>query len=355
MLIYLCLFLICFIVLLRNNNTKGLIVSFVLLALVACLRSINVGTDTNQFCTAYREIGESTDWNFVSFRYEAGFFYLCKILNLFSHNYQLLIIVTSLIINMSVFFFIKRNSYDYMVSTMIYIFCNCFFSSMNLMRQWLALSVIMFGFPYLIKKDYLKYILFCVVASLFHKVAVASVLLIFFSFLKTKKAVYIVTIAMFAFVFVFAENIFNLLALAFNYENYIGGKFTYGNNIGSLLLLAEHGAIVLVAYLMHRKWCKSNRITVVSNHYSILMDAGILHFGFLFLSSKMVIFNRFSEFFSIYLLILIPEILEFLKVEDNKNYNWLRYGGIAVLFAGFVVISQFRPEWYGCIPYELFL
>lgn len=353
MLIYLILALICFIVLFYNNNTKGLIVSFVLIAFVACLRGINVGADTSQFCTAYVEIGQTDSWDFAIFRYEAGFFYLCKILNLFSSNYQLLIITTSLIIDISIFFFIKKNSYDYLVSTMIFIFCNCFFSSMNLMRQWLALSIIMPGFSYLIKKDYLKYILLCIIASLFHKVAAVSVLLVFFNFFKKKKVLYIATIAAIVLVFAFADNIFNLLASIFNYENYIGGEFTSGSNIGSLLLLLEQGGIVLILYLLHRKWCKNNGLNLESNLYPTLIDIAVLYFGFLLLSSRMVIFNRFSEFFSVYLLILIPEIFEFLKIENHKNYNMLRFGSLAVFFAGFAVISYFRPEWYKCVPYEL--
>lgn len=352
---YLCVFLICFIVLLRSNNTKGLVFAFVLLTLVSCCRGINVGVDTPQFCAAYEEIGKSTSWDFTSFRYEAGFFYLCKILNLFSHSYRLLIIVTSLLINISVFLFIKRNSYDFMFSTMTYLLFNCFFSSMNLMRQWLALSIVMLGFRCLTKKKYAKYILICLLASLFHKVAVSALLLIPFKLLKSKKAFYIALIAAFTLVFFFANETFNFLAPVFGYVNYIDGEFTSGNNFGSYLLLIEHGFILLLSYWLHKKWCNTNGVVITSNHFSILMGAGILHCGFLLLSSKMVIFNRFSEFFSMYLVILIPEIFKLLKMENYKDYNKLRYGSIGVFLVCFIVISLFRPEWYGCLPYGLFI
>ena len=114
MLIYLILiFAILLVFTIFKKKNKALLISFVLMTLVASLRKYTVGVDTKQFYKAFLLIIADSSWNYSNFRYEPGFYYLCKIIGLITSNAQVLIVVTSIFINLSMYKFIKNNSSDY--------------------------------------------------------------------------------------------------------------------------------------------------------------------------------------------------------------------------------------------------
>ena len=115
-----------------------LIVSFILLAGIAALRTKNVGIDTLQFHDAYLRIGY-LDWTeLTTERYEIGFSVLCKLLNYITANPQILISFTAIFINFSVVRFIYKNSNDVVFSILLYILLNFYFSYMNNYISWFS-------------------------------------------------------------------------------------------------------------------------------------------------------------------------------------------------------------------------
>ena len=96
----------------RENSKKFfIIITFVILTIVAGIRTKDVGTDTEQYYRAYKRIGTYTSINSAfNERYEKGFVILCYGLNKISSDPQILIFITSAFINFCVLRFIYRNS-----------------------------------------------------------------------------------------------------------------------------------------------------------------------------------------------------------------------------------------------------
>ena len=351
MFIYLLLLMIIFIIFkISKNKNRALVFSFLLIAIVASLRKYTVGVDTKQFYDMFDYIHNDLSWNYHNFRYEPGFYYLCKLLSKISSNAQILIIVSSVFINFSVYRFIKNNSPDFQLSTILYIIMLFFFSTMNIMRQALALSILLYGFDFLKEKKYFKYIITVFIAGLFHTVSFAGLLLLFFSILPNKKIVYIIEIFLAAITFIFYEQFFKLLTFGFGYESYATSKYGVSNYFGALIAAIE--ILLIIIFLVLASYKKGKKIN--SSSMKLLTITSILYIWFEFLVVRMNIFNRVAGLFGIYTIIFIPLLLEHMKEYNKDNYFISKSICCILLFASFLIISIFRPEWHGVIPYEFF-
>ena len=85
-----------------------LVISFMLLAGIAAIRTENVGVDTPQYYRAYLRISNLNWSELITERYEIGFTILCKGLSYITSNPQLLIAITAIFINFSVIRFIYK-------------------------------------------------------------------------------------------------------------------------------------------------------------------------------------------------------------------------------------------------------
>lgn len=358
---FLYLFLIFIIIILFSflKKKQALFISFTLLAFFAGIRKYTVGIDTQQFYDAFTAIGESEDWTFSQFRYEYGFSFLCKVLYLIFRDPQSLIFLSSIFINFSVCVFIKNNSKDYFLSTLLYIFLNYYFNYMNIMRQAIGISIMLLFFRFLRERKYLLYLLGIIIGFLFHMTVIAGLLLIFVKMFSKYRYFNLVIIFCGLIGFVFYKEIFLLGAslLGDYYVAYINSEFAASNYFGSLLLFLEYLAIVGSCIYLFCKTRKENRS--VNSKYLVSISLVILCCFAMVM--RMNIFNRISSIFEIYLIIFVPNILEnYLSpkgVTITRNtllYSNVKYFCISLTFLFFLGINILRPEWYGTIPYEFF-
>lgn len=347
---YLLLLLIITIFGISKDKRKALLISFCFITLLASIRKYTVGVDTQQFYRAFSKINIDKTWNFRNFRYEPGFYYFCKIVGRFVSNAQVLIILTSVFINASVYRFIKNNSKDYFLSTILYLLAFCYFSNMNIMRQAIAVAILLYGFEFLKEKKYIKYIITILIASMFHTVAFACSLLLFFYMLPNKKAVYFIEVLIAILTFIFYKQFFEILSLRFGYEGYAKSRFAVSNYFGSLLLAMEN--LLIILFLLFSSYSK--KIPYEEKNLKLYIVAEILYLWFSFLVVRMNIFNRISSLYSIYVIIIIPFILEHMKKVNKSNYRIAYSVILCVYFLSFSIICTLRPEWHRAIPYMFF-
>lgn len=344
------IFLIIIIFGLFKNKNHALIVSFFLLTLVSALRKYTVGVDTAQFCKAFLNIGRDTSWNYTNFRYEPGFYYLSKILYSLFKSPQSLIIVSSIFINYSVYNLIKKNSKDYFFSTLLFINMNIFFSYMNVMRAAIAVAILLYGYKYIKERIYVKYLIVVLIAFLFHKAAIGSLFLVVFMMLPRKKSSYLVIIATAIATFVLYKPFFGIISSLLGYSDYANGSFGIGNTFAAVLRFLE--TLVTIVTLSIIANIKERGKT--DKDIYVLFVIALIYLWFQFLSIKMIIFNRVYGLYDIYLIIFIPMLLGIIKEKNHNNYKFLKLFIICLYFPSFLVISHFRPEWFGVIPYTFF-
>lgn len=352
MIIYLLLIIAVVLFFRTMKEEKALLLSFVLISLIAALRSPDVGVDTRQFYDAFYRIGESPSLG--SFRFEFGFTLLCKILYLLFENGQSLIIFTSIFINFSVYRFIRNNSKNSFQSLMLYIFMNLFFNYMNIMRQAMAIAVLLLGYDLLREKKYFSYLIVILIASQFHVSALLAVGLIALKAIRfNKKSVISLAVAGII-VFALLNQVFDLLIFIFpKYSSYKDSIYASGNLFGSLLEFMMNFFIVVLLILANRSFQKSeeNALSEETNFYSLTMIVYLIFLSFII---RINIFNRLSPILGIYFIAYVPNMLEQIKEESENTEKRCRYITFAIAVAAFFVINLFRPEWTGAVPYTFF-
>lgn len=358
MLIYILqiLLIVVFYVLLsfKGMNSKRekvfCIFSFIVLSIVACFRDYSVGYDTGQYVTAFQKSSSLTLLTLSTLRYEYGFSLLCVLLNKISSNPQILLITTSIFINYSILRFIYKNSDNKLLSVLLYILLNTYFFYTSAMRQAIAISIILLGFDNVQSEKYVKFILYVLVASFFHQSAFLSLLFIFFKKKRYNKTFIYELLIMFVFFFIFGKNIFDVLSkLSPRLGEYSMSQFNVENYFGALLQFALNFVLFFIGYFIILK----KDITILidkknkNNIYVGIMAGSLL---FYLLTMKVSIFNRFSPYFSIFIIIWLPNCLS--KLKFSKNRLFLSISIVFVLIIYWGMINYLRPEWYGMVPYS---
>lgn len=338
------------------NNKKNvqffLGISFIILSGISALRSYHVGVDTEQYYNAFLRIANLNLNQISLLRYEYGFTFLCWILSKMTINPQILIIVTSIFINFVIFNFIKKNSDNVLISVLVYIFLNFYFSYMNVMRQALAICFILIGYEFLKKNKNISFILFCFFGMLFHESAILALLFLILKKFKANRKNFVVVIFLIILSFIYGNRIFDFFALySPRLMEYVNSKFYVSNYFGSLL----DALVYIVLYIFGIKILLNHNYNILNNKNStekFLMWIIGVACVFQTLVIRVSIFNRFSPYFSVFLIIWIPNFLS--KIKDKRKCFFMNVIVIFFLMLYWLIIMIFRPNWYGTVPYSLF-
>lgn len=350
------IFLIFFLTLCLLINFKEIkyrkIITFIIfgvLTIIAALRSVDVGIDTNQYFRNFSVIA-NLDWNQAfSTRYEVGFFAFCKILSCISTNPQTIIIGSSLFIVPFVGYFVYKESNNVVLSALVYILLNLYFFNLTGMRQSLAISFIIISFIKYKNKKYFAYILNIILATLFHSSAIVFLTLPIIDKLKYEKRTLLYVLMASIICFLFSNQIFTFMTnILGKYSGYENSVFGVSNYFGALFQSLFYSYIFILCHIILTK--KENSNSLKRNQlYLKLVGASAI---FEILSMKMQIFSRVAIYFFLFSIILVPISLSCIKSKKNRFYISL------VVYVSFVlywlIIAIYRPEWNGAIPYSFF-
>ena len=323
---------------------------FVALTVIAAARSDMVGADTSQFCRAYAHIGV-TPWSSLgdSFRYEWGFLFLCKILNYISSNPQLLIVVSSIIINVPIGIFIYRNSPKPELSIFLYIGLTYFTQNMNVMREAMAVAIVLLAFELLKERRAFLFVLLIALAASFHKTALFLLILWPLWKLSFNRRTLLVYCALCLGLFVFANQVSDLLAFLMGRDELYSEKFSGSNYFGALFkfFLALFITFIIFNYLRVGQK-RGIELTQVDRFYCHMLALWIM---FALLGMQVEIYARLCMYFNIFAVIGVTRALRFVDSKGERAFVELLIGGVALCY--FVIIGVYRPEWQGAIPYEV--
>ena len=169
----------------NNKSVKALriILAILVLSFLACCRDITVGSDTRGY--AYNTYIKAKNSNIAQWtRYvnksyiEPGYLYMVYFSAKIFGSFSGVLFVTALIINGGVIIGLYRVRQHISFDIGVLVYCFLFFQyTLNGMRQWLAIAVIIFGIKYLYEKNALKFGITIAVAVLFHMTAIVAVTL----------------------------------------------------------------------------------------------------------------------------------------------------------------------------------
>lgn len=365
----------------RNADKYYCIIAFSIIIVVAGLRKYTIGIDLEgQYARMYTMIGEMSWSDIFQLRYEPGYSIFCKLLSYVSKDPQFYIFITSLICYGSVGLFIYRNSEDVHLSTMIFITCNLMFTYMNVIRQALAVAILLFGINFIKKKQYFQFIAVIILASTFHTSALIALLMVVFSIVGYKRKYVLISFGIYVASLFLGQHFFDmtstLLGMYEGYatkENYgmaiinsytvmnsilmlfvffMANRYIYRENTNSRILNAEFrnyrrkkivlGDISLISTKKNEK--------IIPFNEGFMMNMMLLLLIFQSSSMSMAILSRLRIVFHPYLLVIVPQI-----VERCTNKRIVKKVVYLFLFMYFIYTSTHTsPGNYGTIPYEFF-
>ena len=314
----------------KNSNLNKmqnlvLIIILILLTFISGFR-YNVGTDYNSYIQMYH------DFNYL----ELGSKFLYKIANNISNDPQTIIVLYSLITNIFTILLLKKISQKENISLIIASYLFIFFPiSLNAIRQSLSISIILYSLILLKKniKNKIPYFLL-IAACLFHTSA-----LIIFPYLiiiyKSKDKKLVKNSIIFTVSLVIALLIYFYFLKDIGIIRKIGYLGSFSLNKIDINLLISYIPFLIIL-LFNKSISKSRELAM----YSCMFISGVI-LEVLFSSTQV---SRIGLYFSIFLIILVPELLEKIKDENSKKIIKVLYYIFLVSYFTFVFYYYGRAE-----------
>lgn len=319
-----------------NKTYKRLLISLLvlILILISGLRVDNtLYSDEWNYRQSFNTISQLSFQELkLSLTDEPAFLILNWVLSRFINDSQIIIFVCSAIINIIYINFIYKYSKNVSFSLYIYVCSGLFFTSMNIIRQYLAFAIVLAGFKHLINKEIIKYTIYVLIAFLFHKSAIIALLYYFVlnsSFIIKHKIVSVVFIAL---ILVNFNNLLNMFQNSF-YGDYVQEFGSSGYGVGLLRIL--FWSIIYLFIL----W-KSRYLNRKFENIEIFIKTCFVSFSILLISSQYVYVARL-DYFQICSVIVIPFIPYVFKQRDR----WIITISICSLF--------FLYGWYQTLGFNM--
>lgn len=348
-LVYLILLKVIF----YNKNPKKTLIflSMLPLFILSAFRSLNVGNDTLNYYKAYwRSFYESSILN-SSIRFETGYIALMKFVQYFHYDYIVLQILVALIIFVSVSLFLKAYSNNIIFSIYIFMTLNLFFQTMNISRQFIAISILVLSIKYVLNRNFVKFISMVFVASLFHSTAFIFIVIYPLNTINFAKVNKFFLFSVIPLITIFFDYFLNIYIKYFpKYEGYLSSDyFQSDGNLAIYLNLIIYISIAIYAYVINKKY---KPLRTISGFESLAFKVSILIVVLGILGLKTTLVPRLIIYFSIFYIIYIPMLINRIDNKYIKVINTLLICTLLLLY--FITIAYLRPNWTGVIPYEFY-
>lgn len=325
----------------------------------------NVGTDfKNTYSNAFTWLKLGYKYPYEPLFLKLNYF----IINL-GGNIQHLIAFCSIITVPSFFWLIYKNVDDKyrFFSIFLFIGSTIYYASMNVIRQYLAIAIIIFSIRWLKDKKYFLYVLAILFAMQFHTSAAFN-FFILLAYLIYKKVssnnkkmsivlLIIYLISIFGIIYDF-RNIINMFDFIIpgKYVAYLNTVFVKEKNYSALIKLVIPNFLLILGLKNRREF----------------NDEGLKLYSFIAIYLLTIISNMFyginvfvrlTWFCDIYLLLFIPYIIDIYKKRDTivilskgvsiKFYNVIKLL-LIVYFISYNFMSIFYGGGHGVVPYNTF-
>lgn len=308
----------------------------------AGLRATNLGADTTTYLNAleyYSSLphGEILKAKLVwPYDFEIGYFWLTKLGAWLSLSKTSFLFLIAIFIYVPVCWFILQYSENPLLSVLTYFAFGCFEYSFGIFRQMIALSIVLIGTRYIREKKLVKYFVTIGVAMAFHTTAIIMLPLYWIYQVKIEKKLKWIFVAE-AICFISARVLVLLAIKVFpKYSGYISGKYDVQGGSYSMLVLLN--LIFVAGYIIERK--EENRDNTILR---MSINATMIALFLQILGYSMGIFGRIVPYYSIYLLLLIPFLM---NRYFKKNIIFVHFIGtlsLIILFYFLVKSSCINP------------
>lgn len=307
---------------LRWNWKKTFVVcSSIFLFVIIGFRDYQIGVDTYGYMLSFNEFSYlySLSWKSIleifSVKKEPLYVLFNLIISAFSDDFTVVLCGYALLYTIAVGVLVYRFSANPRWSYIVLLSLGFLYFAMAGIRQTMAMAILLFSYKYIKERRLLPFLLLVFLAYFFHNTAVVFLLAYPISTLKVNwkhlmalVTVYIVMAYFSGFVRFVLFDLLNWDRLS-SYEN----RTVTLSFSGALIQIA----IFAFAYLFRKDAEKNNRDN------QILINLSFIGCAFQLFSSVIAEFFRISMYFSIFNILMIPNVTYAIRIKSNKRIVYL--------------------------------
>lgn len=304
---------------LKKNGSVALMYTILLLILILFSGLRTTYNDTETYMGAYKLLDVSQINIKTLFEPYGGFMIFQALLKKYiSEDPQILILVSSVFENIMFVNFYSKYSKNFGLTIFCHFILGTYVFSMGGIKQTMAMCFSLFAIDNLIQKKYWKFIMWLIVAMLFHPYIICILIIpLFRGSVWDRKLIFFMFISIFM--------ILNLETLL-NFAGMIGKDYTIQEmtafTVNPLRVLVEC-VPVLFSWACRRKLRKENNQLILMGINMMIINAFMISMG-LFLQP--IYFARIGMYFSVLNAIVVPAMLNIMyKNSVNRKANLLLY------------------------------
>lgn len=267
--------------------------------------------------------------SYIIFKNEIGMFFLYSLMTL-------------VFISKGIEYYKKEIS----LSLSIFIYYMVFYHiSFNAMRQMIAISIIFYSFKYILNKDFKRYLLFVIIAFLFHNSALIAISFYFLCPLKRKKENSVFHILFYSIMVlspviipIFMSLIYRIISAFGIYNEYLSMK----SNINYLFLL--YIIPILFIMILYR-----NSVLRLNYRFELFYKLMFIQIPIQIMGNYIRYIDRLAVYVSISQIIIIPYII---KNVNNKRDKMALTIGIILWYLCYYFIMFILMKSNEVYPYQ---
>jgi hypothetical protein len=300
---------------------------FIVLWIPAAIR-YGIGTDYFSYVDYYNDI----KYGGISRKLEVGFIFIYKLLIMLNLDVQWFFVITSFFTILFTLLSFKKHFY---FSVLLYNLFLLYLYSYNIVRQALAVAIVMYAISNIIRGNAKKYVFLVCMASLFHISAILFLPFFLFSKINYKITIPLMIIIILSIVQMDIKSFIENLPMVGKYAFYFNNSFYGVQGIQSVAGILVRAIPIFFAVLLSKKIFKENC------GYNFIIVLSFSYLMALILARKFFIFYRLIQLFLIAQVFIIPLLLKSIR-PSSIFYSSLRYG----IFFLVIVFNLFIYERY---------
>lgn len=220
-----------------------------------------------------------------------------------THSYIVFLLVNSFITTYCFLKTLKKRSELFWLSVLMLLSVGIFFTGMNIMRQILVASIVSLAFKYIAENKFLKFLSLILICFFMH--TSVFIMIPFFFVLRKKWNSKMIKISMILFIAIviiidkYARDIMQYAMLYYTYSE-MGYGLDFGLSIEAMAKVVLGSVFIVLGFKKINMNCEYERV---------MFNASLVYLMFYIFSSEVAILQRFSYYFAISHLILIPNII----------------------------------------------
>lgn len=341
--IFIIAVILCYVMALKYKKMACIYVG-VCLFIIAAFKNPYLTNDTQSYIRTFQNIY----YGFYSTYMEYGYVIYNRFLGLFSNHQQIVIIANAFITLLGFMFLFLRYSKNAYLTICLFAFFSVdgYVRILNLSRQYLSVAILLMGVPFIVRRRFIWFLLFVLVAGSIHTVGYMGILFYFLYDIQLNRKIIIYGLG--STLLLGATPLLDFVMKLLLYTPFARLLYLYDREFkwAALSNALFAGTIFIICWISYQKFTDRSEWKISP---SFLLTSSFVSFCIYTISIFSHAFDRLAYIFSGLNMLALSNFISAYPLK-------LRWGLIVGVLGAFIFYSiisfVYRPEWGMPLPYS---